>query len=68
VNEKKLKASEIAEKFNVRPVTVRAWLKRGLFPTAILEDTLLGKVWLVPEKDLKNFLKPKRGRPYDKKE
>jgi len=66
VNKKKLKASEIAEKFKVKPVTVRAWLKRGMFPNAKLEETILGKVWLVPEDDLKNFRKPQKGRPKDK--
>jgi len=63
---KYLKASEIAVIFNVKHVTVSAWLKRGLFPNAKLEETLLGKVLLVPMKDLKNFLKPQKGRPSDK--
>lgn len=67
MSKKRLKASEIAEKFNVKPVTVRAWLKRGLFPNAKLEENIQGKIWLVPEKDLENFQKPLKGRPYNKK-
>ncbi|MCU0239232.1 MAG: helix-turn-helix domain-containing protein [Pyrinomonadaceae bacterium] len=61
--EKYLKASEVAVILNVKHVTVRAWLKKGLFPNAKLEETILGKVWLIPESDVKNFEKPKAGRP-----
>jgi uncharacterized protein YjcR len=67
VSNKRLKASEIAKMFNVKPVTVRAWLKRNLFPNAKLEENIQGKIWLVPEEDLKNFQKPRKGRVPNKK-
>jgi hypothetical protein len=63
VSERYFRASELANAFDVKSVTVRAWLKRGLFPNAKLEETILGKVWLIPEKDLEVFQKPKKGRP-----
>jgi transcriptional regulator with XRE-family HTH domain len=65
--EKHLTASELAERFNVEPVTVRAWLKKGLFPNAKLEENIQGKIWLVPEGDLVNFRKPTQGRPVNNK-
>lgn len=67
MSEPKYKASEVAARFNVKPVTVRAWLKRGLFPNAVLEETILGKVWLIPESDLKDFRPPEMGRPKEDK-
>ena len=58
-----LKASEVAKRFGVKHVTVRAWLNRGLFPNAKLEETIAGSIWLIPESDLKDFVKPETGRP-----
>jgi predicted site-specific integrase-resolvase len=68
MSENYLTAQEIAERRKVKPVTVRAWLKKGLFPNAKLEDVPpFGKVWRVPESDLKNFKSPIRtGRPKTK--
>ena len=63
MSEKYLKASEVAKKLGVKSVTVRAWLTKNLFPHAKLEETILGKVWLIPESDLKDFEMPKTGRP-----
>jgi len=63
VSEKYLKASEVAKKLGVKHVTVRAWLSKKLFLNAKLEETILGKVWLIPESDLENFQSPKIGRP-----
>jgi len=68
VSEKYLKASEVAKKLGVKHVTVRAWLSRNLFPNAKLEETILGKVWLIPENDLKDFTQPKIGRPPKEKD
>jgi Helix-turn-helix domain len=65
--EKHLTASELAERFNVKAVTVRAWLTKGLFPNAKLEENIQGKIWLIPEGDLENFRKPTKGRPADNK-
>ncbi len=68
MKKKYLKASEVAGKLGVKHVTVRAWLSRKLFPNAKLEETILGKVWLIPESDLENFELPKTGRPIKHKE
>ena len=63
MSEKYFKASEVAKKLGVKHVTVRAWLSKNLFPNAKLEETILGKVWLIPESDVEKFELPKTGRP-----
>lgn len=62
---KHLLPSQIAKKYNVKTVTVRAWINAGFFPNAIQEITefFYHPVWRVPESDLENFQKPVRGRP-----
>ncbi len=62
-----LKASEVAKRLNVASITVRKWLLAGLFPNARLEETVAGKIWLIPESDLVGFVPPERGRPPKKK-
>ena len=47
----------------MKHVTARAWLGKNLFPNAKLEETISGRVWLLPESDLENFEPPKTGRP-----
>lgn len=66
MSENYIKAADAAKILKVQSVTVRAWLKRGLFPNAKLEETVAGKIWLIPESDLKNFKKPEMGRPKTK--
>ena len=68
MSEKYLKASEIAKSLNVASITARKWITKGLFPNAKLEETVAGKIWLVPESDLKDFIKPEIGRPKTKKD
>jgi predicted site-specific integrase-resolvase len=63
VKEKYLKASEVGKRFGVSSVSVRSWIKRGLLPNAKLEENIAGSIWLIPEGDLKDFVKPGRGRP-----
>lgn len=60
---KYLKASEVAKRLEVANITVRKWLLAGLFPNARLEETIAGKIWLIPENDLVGFILPGRGRP-----
>jgi predicted site-specific integrase-resolvase len=60
---KDLKASEIAARYNVQPITVKRWIKSGMFPNARFEETVAGSIWLIPESDLKNFTPPVQGRP-----
>lgn len=67
MSEKFLKASDIAKKYNVSVVSVKSWIKKGLFPNAKFEETIAGSIWLVPESDLKDFVQPEQGRPIKKK-
>jgi predicted site-specific integrase-resolvase len=59
---KSLTTAEAAERLGVAQVTVNVWCLRGLFPNAVREETARGPVWTIPESDVKNFVKPKRGR------
>jgi predicted site-specific integrase-resolvase len=61
--EKYLKASEVAGRYGVKPITVKRWIKNGLLPNAKYEETVAGSIWLIPETDLKNFKPPAQGRP-----
>lgn len=63
MNEKYLKASEVAKKYGVNSYTVKGWIRNRLFPNAKLEETIAGSIWLIPESDLKDFVKPEKGRP-----
>jgi hypothetical protein len=58
-----LTISEIAKEFKRDRTTVLRWIERGLFPNARLEESPLGHYWTVPASDLRNFDKPKAGRP-----
>jgi hypothetical protein len=58
-----LTSSKAAERLGVAHSTVRQWCNRGLFPNAIRHETPAGSFWLIPEKDLKGFRPPERGRP-----
>ncbi len=57
-----LTTSQAAELLGVGASTVRLWCTQGKFPNARAETTPRGAVWLIPESDLKDFEKPKRGR------
>lgn len=58
-----VKASEVAKRYDVKPVTVKAWIKQGLLPNSKFEETIAGSIWLISESDLKHFIKPEMGRP-----
>ncbi len=58
-----LTSSKVAERLSVAHSTVRAWCNRGLFPNAARHETPAGSFWLIPEKDLKDFKPPMKGRP-----
>ena len=60
---KELCTSEVAARFSVAIRSVRKWCARGLFPNAYEQQTVRGPVWMIPEKDLENFVPPKMGRP-----
>jgi excisionase family DNA binding protein len=56
-----LTAAQVAERLDVGRSTVNLWCRQGRFPGAHVEDSPVGQYWLIPESDLKNFVKPKRG-------
>jgi hypothetical protein len=63
MSERTLTARQLAERYKVAPSTARAWFLNGLVPGAYLKETELGSYWVVPENDLKDFVKPTAGRP-----
>lgn len=60
---KLLNTSEVAARLGVAQVTVNVWCLQGKFPNAKREETQRGPVWAIPESDLKDFVKPSKGRP-----
>lgn len=60
-----LLASNVAKKLGVKTVTVRAWLNKGMFPNAYLEQTefFAFPIWRIPLGDIEKFVIPPRGRP-----
>ncbi len=58
-----LTVKQVAEALSAAPSTVRTWLGEGLFPGARLEESPAGAYWLIPDTALKDFDKPKVGRP-----
>jgi excisionase family DNA binding protein len=49
--EKHLSPEEVAEKLSVQPDSVRIWLRNGS-----LKGIKLGRLWRVPETEIKRFL------------
>ena len=59
-----LSTTQVAKHMGVTRHTVGLWCRRGLLPNAHEVDTPRGVVWMIPETDLKNFVRPKAtGRP-----
>jgi len=56
-------ATEFAEKINTPYPTVAAWLREGRIPGAELQEVGNMKFWLIPADVLKDFVRPKKGRP-----
>lgn len=52
---KMLTPSEIAERLNIHPNTVRDYLKAGILPAV-----KLGRVWRVEEEDLEEFIRERK--------
>lgn len=52
---KMLTPSDIADKLNIHPNTVRDYLKAGILPAV-----KLGRVWRVEEKDLNNWIEKRK--------
>jgi predicted site-specific integrase-resolvase len=60
---KMLTVREVADRFDVASSTVRMWLKEGLLNGAELKESPAGQYWVIPETILREFNKPKAGRP-----
>jgi hypothetical protein len=56
-------AAEFAEKINTPYPTVMAWLREGKVPGAEMQEVGNMKFWLIPVDVLKDFVRPKKGRP-----
>jgi hypothetical protein len=56
-------ATEFAEKINTPYPTVAAWLREGKVPGAVLQEFGTVKFWMIPADVLKDFVRPKKGRP-----
>lgn len=54
-----LSTYEAAARLSVNHSTVRLWCRQGRFPNA----QQVGRDWVIPESDLKDFEPPKMGRP-----
>jgi len=54
---KMLTPSEIAERFNLHPNTVRDYLKAGTLPAI-----KLGRVWRIEIKDFEEFIRSRKQR------
>lgn len=61
MGEKVLTARQLAERYDVARSTARGWFLRRLVPGAYLKETELGSYWVVPERALKGFSKPRPG-------
>jgi hypothetical protein len=58
-----LTSTQVAERLDVSPATVRLWCSQGRFKAARLVDHPRGGYWVIPESELETFTPPKAGRP-----
>ena len=58
-----LTSTQVAERMDVAPATVRLWCSQGKFKHARLVEHPRGDYWVIPENDLHGFEKPRMGRP-----
>jgi excisionase family DNA binding protein len=56
MSEKYYSPEEIAEQFNLKPATVRKWIRQGK-----LKAIKLGRLWRIPEEELQRFIKAGQG-------
>jgi len=61
--DKFMTAVEIAEKVNTAYPTVAKWLREGKVPGAFRQKIGNMEIWLIPGDVLKDFRRPKMGRP-----
>jgi hypothetical protein len=58
-----LTTQQVAAKLDRPYPTIALWVRQGRFKNAVSEETPRGKIWWIPESDLKGFTEPKPGRP-----
>ena len=58
---KELTTGEAAARLGESPRLVRLWCKQGRFPGARLVEHPRGDYYLIPAREVDNFVKPKRG-------
>lgn len=56
-------ATEFAEKVNTAYPTVAKWLREGKVPGAFRQKIGNMEIWMIPGDVLKDFARPKMGRP-----
>ena len=56
-------ATEFAEKVNTAYPTVAKWLRDGKVPGAFLQKIGNMGIWMIPGDVLKDFVRPRMGRP-----
>jgi hypothetical protein len=61
--DKFMTAVEFAEKVNTAYPTVAKWLREGKVPGAFRQKIGNMEIWLIPGDVLKDFERPKMGRP-----
>ncbi len=61
--DKELTAAQVAERLDVGRSTVNLWCRQGKFPGARVEASPVGDYWMIPEKDVRDFQPPTKGRP-----
>jgi hypothetical protein len=66
--DKFMTAVEFAEKVNTAYPTVAKWLREGKVPGAFRQKIGNMEIWLIPGDVLKDFKRPKMGRPKKTKE
>ncbi|MGH9754729.1 MAG: hypothetical protein ACREA2_18280 [Blastocatellia bacterium] len=60
-------ATEFAEKVNTAYPTVAKWLREGKVPGAFRQKIGNMEIWMIPGDVLKDFVRPKMGRPLGRK-
>jgi hypothetical protein len=66
--DKFMTAVEFAEKVNTAYPTVAKWLRDGRVPGAIRQKIGNLEIWMIPVDVLKDFVRPKMGRPTKQKD
>jgi hypothetical protein len=61
-----LTTADVAARLDRPERTVRLWCKQGRFDGARSVRTPRGDYWVIPERALKSFQEPERGRPVTK--